>query len=79
MPARTLTLHVLPPSHPCRTVEAALRQKALDFECVTLAPGPHVEEMQRLYGEGRSTVPGLLVAVEPCTGSPCSSSPVRQV
>lgn len=65
----TLTLHVLPPSHPCRTAEAALRRKGLDFEVVTLPPGPHNEEMERIYGEGNRTVPGLLVDGEPVHGS----------
>ena len=69
MPAPELTLHVLPPSHPCRTVEAALQRKGLEFERVTLTPGPHTEEMERVYGEGRTTVPGLLVDGEPVHGS----------
>ena len=67
MPA--LTLHVLPPSHPCRTVEAALRVKGLDFERVALTPGTHNEEMERIYGEGNRTVPGMLVDGEPVHGS----------
>ena len=67
MPA--LTLHVLPPSHPCMTVEAALRLKQLDYEKVTLTPGPHTSEMERIYGEGRTTVPGLLIDGEPVHGS----------
>jgi glutathione S-transferase len=65
----SLTLHVLPPSHPCRTVEAALRRKGLDFDVVTLTPGPHNDEMEKVYGEGRRTVPGLLVDGEPVHGS----------
>jgi glutathione S-transferase len=65
----TLTLHVLPPSHPCHTVETALRLKGLEFEKVSLTPGPHSEEMERVYGEGRRTVPGLLVDDEPVHGS----------
>ena len=36
MPAPELTLHVLPPSHPCMTVEAALRFKGLEYEKVSL-------------------------------------------
>jgi glutathione S-transferase len=64
-----LTLHVLPPSHPCMAVEAALRLKGLDYETVALQPGPHVEEMQRIYGEGNSTVPGLTVDGEAVHGS----------
>ena len=67
MPA--LTLHVLPPSHPCMTAEAALRLKGLEYEKVALQPGTHPEEMERVYGEGRRTVPGLLVGDEPVHGS----------
>src|SRR3712207_2519160 len=64
-----LTLPIRPPSPPCMTAEAALRRKGLDYERVALSPGPHVEEMQKVYGEGRSTVPGLLVDGEPVHGS----------
>ncbi|MEA2459033.1 MAG: hypothetical protein QOC95_2005 [Thermoleophilaceae bacterium] len=67
--APTLTLHVLPPSHPCRTAEAALERKGLEYERVVLNPGPHNEEMERLYGGGHRTVPGLLVDGEPVHGS----------
>jgi hypothetical protein len=35
-----IVLHLLGPSHPCATVEAALRLKGLDFERVELAPEP---------------------------------------
>lgn len=65
----TITLHALPPSHPCMTVEAALRAKGLDFERVDLQPGEHVERMQEIYGEGRSTVPGALIDGERVHGS----------
>lgn len=64
-----LILHVLPPSHPCMAAEAALRRKGLQYERVALTPGPHVEEMQKIYGEGHSTVPGLLVDGQPVHGS----------
>jgi glutathione S-transferase len=50
-------------------VEAALRRKGLEYERVELTAGPHVQEMQRLYGEGRSTVPGLLIDGEAVHGS----------
>ncbi len=69
MAAPELVLHVLPPSHPCMTVEAALRHKGLEYERVALTPGSHTEEMQRIYGEGHSTVPGLLIDGEPVHGS----------
>src|SRR3954454_831581 len=55
-----LTLHILPPSHPCMTAAAALELKGLEFEKVAL-PMPHTEEMERLYGPGNTTVPGLTI------------------
>lgn len=64
-----LTLHVLPPSPPCRTVLAALRFKGLDAEVVPLVYGPHTEQLEAIYGEGRITVPGMLVDDEPVHGS----------
>ena len=64
-----LTLHVLPPSHPCMTAEAALRLKGLEFERVDLHAGEHNAEMERIYGEGNRTVPGLLIDGEPVHGS----------
>ncbi len=64
-----LKLHVLPPSHPCRTAQAALERKGLEYELVTLTPGPHNDEMERVYGEGNRTVPGLLVDGRPVHGS----------
>ena len=62
-----LILHVLAPSHPCMTAEAALRRKSLAYKRVALIPGEHVAELQRIYGEGRGTVPGL-PAREPPAG-----------
>ncbi len=64
-----LRLHVLPPSHPCKTAEAALAIKGLEFERVVLAPGTHNADMEALYGEGNGTVPGLLIDDEPVHGS----------
>jgi glutathione S-transferase len=64
-----LTIHVLPPSHPCAAVEAALKLKGLEYERVELQAGRHGEEMERLYGEGNTTVPGLLIDGEPVHGS----------
>jgi glutathione S-transferase len=69
MSAPTLTLHALPPSHPCMTAAAALDYKGLDYERVDFTPGEHVEKMQEIYGEGNSTVPGLLVDGDPVHGS----------
>jgi glutathione S-transferase len=51
------------------TVEATLRYKGLEYERTELTAGKHVEEMQAIYGEGRSTVPGLLIDGEPVHGS----------
>jgi glutaredoxin len=67
--APTLTLHMLGPSHPCRTAEAALRRKGLEHERVELPPGPHNEERERLSGPGRRMVPGLLVDGDPVRGA----------
>jgi glutathione S-transferase len=64
-----LVLHVLPPSHPCMAVEAALARKGLAYQKVALTPGEHTAEMERVYGEGHSTVPGLLVDGRPVHGS----------
>src|SRR3954451_2500220 len=67
MSAPTITLHVLPPSHPCRTAERALALKGLEFEKVELVPGAHIDEMTRIYGA--RTVPGMLLDGEPVHGS----------
>ena len=65
----TITFHALPPSQPCMTVDAALRLKGLEFERVDLAPGTHNEEMEKIYGEGKRTVPGAVIDDEPVHGS----------
>jgi glutathione S-transferase len=67
--SETLTLHVLPFSHPSRAARRALELKGLEFELVELAPGPHSATMRELYGEGNETVPGLLVGHEAVHGS----------
>src|SRR3954453_22182890 len=66
--APALTLHLLPPSHQCMTVEAALRRKSLDYERVSM-PMPHTEPMEEIYGEGNGTVPGVTIDGEPVHGS----------
>ena len=68
MPPR-IVVHLLPPSHPCAAVEAALKLKGLEYERVELQPGPHVARMAEIYGEGRTTVPGALIDGEPVHGS----------
>ncbi|WP_205696646.1 glutathione S-transferase family protein [Conexibacter sp. SYSU D00693] len=64
-----ITLHVLPPSHPSHAAELALKLKGLEFEKVELQPGPHVQAMADVYGEGRTTVPGMVVDGEAVHGS----------
>ena len=64
-----IVLHALPPSHPCMTVEAAITLKGLAYERIDLVPGEHPARMAELYGEGRTTVPGVLIDGEPVHGS----------
>ncbi|MEX1140957.1 MAG: glutathione S-transferase family protein [Thermoleophilaceae bacterium] len=64
-----LVLHVIPFSPPCEAVKVALGRKGLEYETVGLTPGPHADEVERVYGEGRRTVPGLLIDGEPVHGS----------
>jgi glutathione S-transferase len=64
-----ITLHVIPPSHPCMTAEAALRHKNLTYERVDLGMGNHPEEMEKIYGEGSRTVPGMTLGDETVHGS----------
>ncbi|WP_051471582.1 glutathione S-transferase [Patulibacter minatonensis] len=68
-PGPAVTLHVLPPSPPCRTVEAALRLKGLAYERVDLQPGKHQEAMAEIYGPARTTVPGVVIDGTPVHGS----------
>lgn len=56
-------------SHPCRTAEAALARKAIEFERIELQPGAHNAEIEAIYGEGTRTVPGMVVDGEPVHGS----------
>jgi len=51
------------------TVDAALRLKGLEFERVDLPAGPHNEEMEKIYGPGKGTVPGAVIDDEPVHGS----------
>lgn len=65
----TITLHALPPSHPCMTVASALELKGFEYERVDFAHSERLERMQEIYGEGNSTVPGALIDGEPIHGS----------
>jgi glutathione S-transferase len=64
-----IVLHALPPSHPCMTAEAALELKGLDYERIDFTPGEHVAKMAELYGDGNTTVPGVLIDGERVHGS----------
>ena len=64
-----VTLHALPPSHPCKTVGAALDYKGIEYEWVNLDFGKHNEQITEIYGEGRTRVPGLTVGDEKIHGS----------
>jgi glutaredoxin len=55
-----LVLHVVPFSHPCLAVSAALDRLGHEYETVELVTGQQAEEVEKVYGEGRRTVPGLL-------------------
>ena len=63
-----LTLHAVPPSHPCAAAAAAIRLKGFEFERIDLEL-PHTETMASIYGEGRTTVPGLVVDGDPVHGT----------
>ncbi|MCC6755664.1 MAG: glutathione S-transferase N-terminal domain-containing protein, partial [Solirubrobacterales bacterium] len=64
-----VTLHALPPSHPCLAVAAALDLKGIEYEWENLEIGRHGEQMEALYGTGRTTVPGLTIGSERVHGS----------
>ena len=62
-----LKLYVIPGSHPCATVEAALDLKGLHYERVDLLPG--LSAPLQLARFGRRTVPGLVVDGYKVSGS----------
>jgi glutathione S-transferase len=67
MTARRPKLYVLPGSHPCAAVEAALKLKGIDFDRVDLLPST-----ERLIGPlryGGTTVPGMRLDGERLVGS----------
>jgi glutathione S-transferase len=67
--APTITLHGVPPSHPCMTAAAALELKGLEYERIDFPHSERLERMQEIYGEGNSTVPGAMIDGEPVHGS----------
>jgi glutathione S-transferase len=64
-----LVLHAIPYSHPCLAVIAVLDRHGLEYETVDLISGSHAEKIESVYGEGKRTVPGLLVDGEPVHGT----------
>jgi glutathione S-transferase len=62
-----IKLYVIPGSHPCATVEAALALKGLEYERVDLLPG--MSSVIQLARFGRRTVPGLVVDGYKVSGS----------
>lgn len=63
-----ITLHALPPSHPCMTAEAAMKLKGVEYERVDFGmTGEHVEKMTEMYGS--RTVPGAMFDGEAVHGS----------
>jgi glutathione S-transferase len=64
-----LVLHVVPFSHPCIAVSAALDSYGLEYETVTLPIGQAGDDIEQIYGDGKRTVPGLLVDQQPVHGT----------
>jgi glutaredoxin len=64
-----LVLHSVPFSHPVLAVSTALDHLGLEYEVGDIPFGKQAEEVEAIYGEGRRTVPGLLVDDEPVHGS----------
>lgn len=64
-----LVLHSVPFSHPVLAVSTALDRLGYEYETVELVTGQQAEEVEKVYGEGRRTVPGLLVDDEPVHGT----------
>ena len=67
MPASAPKLYVVPASHPCAAVEAALELKGIDYKRVELLPLSQVLVGPLLYGG--VTVPGMRVDGERLAGS----------
>ena len=56
----TATIHALPPSHPCMTVQKAFELKGVPFERVEMDMSNHGPGMEEIYGSGNATVPGVV-------------------
>jgi glutathione S-transferase len=63
--APRLVLHRYAMSHPCQAVQAALKFKGLEYERDDVVPGTRLDELQGYYGEGNTTLPGMLIDDEP--------------
>lgn len=63
------TLHAIPFSHPCLAVSAALDRFGFEYERVELMSGQQGDEIERIYGPGKRTVPGLVVDGDPVHGT----------
>jgi glutathione S-transferase len=64
-----LVLHAIPFSHPCIAVSTALDRYGLEYETVNFVTGQQGDEIEKIFGEGNRTVPGLLVDDEPVHGT----------
>jgi glutathione S-transferase len=67
MTASAPKLYVLPGSHPCAAVEAALRLKSIDYKRIDLLPTMEIMLGPLLYGG--ITVPGMRIGRERLLGS----------
>lgn len=69
MSSPEITVHVIPASPPCRTVQEAVRLKRVEHELVVLAPGEHNAVIEDIYGEGKQTAPGVTIDGKTAHGS----------
>ena len=65
--AMTLRLYVVPASHPCAAVEAALQLKGFDYKVTELPPGVHAVHQRLRFG--KRTVPSLKADGQKLSGS----------
>lgn len=65
-----ITVHAVPFSHPCLAVTAALDRHGFEYERIDLNIGKQADEIERIYGPGKKTVPGMLIDGEPVHGTP---------
>lgn len=74
-----IELHLLTLSHPCLTAKAALDRKGLAYEEVVMPMGEHQDEIERIYGEGRRTVPGMTIDGEAVHGSTAIQARLEEI